>query len=251
MIDRWFSPRKLPMTIEQFFALPENPAYKYEYIDGEAWLTPRPKIGHALLELRPMEVSERLEVRREPVRIRPLVDADWTHLPSLFAAAFHRVEPFKGLGDDRRLEAARDCLEHTRSGGDGPLIPPACVVADRLDRNDGGPLAAGLITLMPDVPLDSLRGLNWRSPPPPDALERRLGRPHLTWIFVPPLLSGNGLGEAMLAVSTRALLDLGYAEMASTFLLGNPSSMLWHWRMGFQLKFSSPPYHRFRLDRDD
>jgi hypothetical protein len=28
---------------------------------------------------------------------------------------------------------------------------------------------------------------------------------------------------------------MGFTHLASTFLLGNDSSMLWHWRNGFQL----------------
>jgi hypothetical protein len=50
MIDNWFSTIELPLTFAQFLALPQNPAYKYEYFDGHAWLTPRPKSHHALLD---------------------------------------------------------------------------------------------------------------------------------------------------------------------------------------------------------
>ena len=49
--EKWYPFIKLPLTIEQFHQLPRNPAYKYEYIDGEAWLTARPKAYHALLTL--------------------------------------------------------------------------------------------------------------------------------------------------------------------------------------------------------
>jgi hypothetical protein len=75
----------------------------------------------------------------------------------------------------------------------------------------------------------------WPEPPPPDCVERRLGLPHLTWVFVGPWHSAHGVGSALLAVAVRELLALGYHELASTFLLGNESSMLWHWRNGFRL----------------
>ena len=42
---------KIRMSIREFHQLPRHPAYKYEYIDGETWLTPRPKTYHALLDL--------------------------------------------------------------------------------------------------------------------------------------------------------------------------------------------------------
>ena len=43
MLDRWFSVIKLPMSWRQFHQLPRNPAYKYEYLEEAAWLSPRPK----------------------------------------------------------------------------------------------------------------------------------------------------------------------------------------------------------------
>jgi hypothetical protein len=39
----------------------------------------------------------------------------------------------------------------------------------------------------------------------------------------------------LLQSTTQALLSLGFTQLASTFLAGNDSSMLWHWRNGFQL----------------
>ena len=41
-------------------------------------------------------------VTDEKLTIRPLQDADWQRLPELFAAAFHRVQPFASLTDDTR-----------------------------------------------------------------------------------------------------------------------------------------------------
>ena len=43
------------------------------------------------------------------------------------------------------------------------------------------------------------------------------------------------LGRALLKRAVPALLRLGYSGLASTFLLGNESSTLWHWRAGFRL----------------
>lgn len=232
MIDRWFRTIRLPLTLKQWQALPQNPAYKYEYIDGQAWLTPRPEAYHAMLDLRPMAAPEVVDAR-EPARVRPLAEEDWADLPGLFAGAFSRVQPFASLDDDTRLEAARDCLEHTRTGGDGPAIAPACFVAV---AEDGTRLGAILVTLMRAVDLATFDDPRWKGGgPPPDWLERRLGRPHLTWVFVGPWHAGHGVGSALLAAAVNALLALGYRELASTFLLGNVSSMLWHWRSGFRL----------------
>jgi len=234
MVDRWFFEIELSISFDQFEKLPANPAYKYEYVDGKAWLTPRPKECHALLELQSWKGDQIASaVTQDPVRIRPLEAADWDGLDTLFAGSFHRVQPFASLSDAQRLEAARGCLRFTRDGGDGPLIEPACFVA--VDQKDNRLRGAILVTLMPDFDLSEALDLRWREPPPPDWAERRIGRPHLTWIFVSHWVREQGLGSSLLAAATGALRELGYHALASTFLGGNDASALWHWRNGFEL----------------
>jgi GNAT superfamily N-acetyltransferase len=234
MLDRWFSTIKLPLSLKQFHQLPQNPAYKYEYINKLAWLSPRPKCYSARLALRPQsEVAPETVDADEAIGIRRLEEEDWASLTRLFAGAFSRVQPYASLSDRRRLESARECLDFTREGGDGPIIAPACHVAK--SNEDNRCLGAIFVTLIPLIDLDEFWSMRWPSPPPPDSIERGLGRPHLTWIFVGPLHAGHGIGSALLAHASQSLLDLGYTELISSFLLGNTSSMLWHWRNGFEL----------------
>jgi L-amino acid N-acyltransferase YncA len=49
------------------------------------------------------------------------------------------------------------------------------------------------------------------------------------------LEAGRGIGSALLAASVRVLKAEGYHHLWSTFVSGNDSSMLWHWRNGFRL----------------
>lgn len=224
MCDEWMPPLAFPVTLEQFHQLPRNPAYKYEYLGGQAHLTPRPKHYHALLHLGPIEAPEVLPVR-------PLQPSDWERMDVVFAAAFRSTQPFGSLPDATRLQAARQCLERSRTGGDGPLVEQACFVA----TDEGLLRGAILITLLPGGDPCDWDSYAWREPPPADAVARRLGRPHITWVFVSPMETGEGVGTSLLASAVRALLDLGYAEMATTFLAGNDSSLLWHWRNGFRL----------------
>ncbi len=214
MIDDWFSTIELPLTIEQFHQLPRNPAYKYEYFDGHAWLSPRPHWCYAILDLQIFVRPAGGIASHEKLVIRPLQEADWPQLPELLAAAFHRVQPFASLTDDTRLKAAEDCLGHTRAGGDGSFVDDACMVAAR----DDGPVGAILITLPPDPPLKSAAGL-----------------PHVTWIFVSPRVTRHGIGTGLLDAAVQGLLQLGFARLASGFLVGNEASMLWHWQAGFKL----------------
>ncbi len=225
MCDDWMPTLTLPLTPEQFRQLPRNPAYAYEYLNDTAYLTPRARHYHALLDLRPREVSGE-------VATRPIRPDDFTDLPALFSGAFSRIQPFGSLDDLTRRQAAESCLKKTRTGGDGPWIERASFVA--LDEQ-GTRLGAVFVTLLPLADPSSWQAYSWQEAPPPDAIARRLGRPHLTWIFVAPLRSGIGIGTALLAAAVNELLALGYKELLTTFLAGNDSSMLWHWRNGFRL----------------
>jgi GNAT superfamily N-acetyltransferase len=220
------------MSIQEFHQLPRHAAYKYEYLDGEAWLSPRPRTYHALLELRPPEES----ADGGRVMTRQISADDWDDLTELFSAAFRDRPPFLGLDDKKRRAAAHAILEHARAGGDGPFVESAAHIA-RLKHHDG-PAGGIVVTLLPATDLSDYRSFEWAEPPPPNAVAHRLGRPHLTWIFVHPFAAGRGVGTALLHAATRELLALGYTELASTFLLGNESSMIWHWRNGFRLAAS-------------
>jgi GNAT superfamily N-acetyltransferase len=231
MSTEHFRSIRLSLTREEFHRLPRNSAYKYELLGGEVWLTPRPRWHHALLDLATFTPAGATPV--EGVRLRRLQPGDWDELPRLFRAAFHRVQPFASLDDETRLAAAQSCLQQTRSGWDGPLLERACHVAC---GEQDALVGASLVTLIPMVDLsDPDATARWEEPPPPDCIERGLGRPHLTWIFVSPMLAGHGTGSALLAAAVRSLQEMGLVDLATTFLEGNESSTLWHWRNGFRL----------------
>jgi GNAT superfamily N-acetyltransferase len=232
MCDEWMPHLELPLSFQQFHQLPRNAAYKYEYFGGAAWLSPRPRYYHALLELEPL-AGQPLEGGSRTAMLRPVRATDWEELTPLFAAAFRVQQPFSGLEDEPRRQAARKSLEHTRIGGDGPWIEQASFVA--MDEGDPHEVGAILVTLLPDTDPSNWGSFHWKEPPPPDCLARCMGRPHLTWIFVSPFHVGEGIGTLLLSAAVRELLALGYKQLASTFLMGNDSSMLWHWRNGFRL----------------
>ncbi len=216
MIDDWFSLIKLPLNVQQFRKLPRNSAYKYEYIDGKAWLTPRPKSGRAVLDLAAFSPPIAEIAGHENLTVRPLEDADWDKLPPLFAAAFHLVQPFASLTDKDRRRAAEDCLLHTRNSGDGPVVEPACFVAAAPDGRLAG---AALITRPDDEHVDD-----------------EPSRPHLTWIFVAPCLDATALPRPCLAPPcgcscSKAAANCGarscWATKAARFGTGGPASGCW------------------------
>jgi GNAT superfamily N-acetyltransferase len=217
---------ELRLTPDEFARLPRSAAYKYAYHDGSAWLNPRPRYYHARLDLAAAALDGAASVP-----IRPLAAGDWDALVGAFAEAFAEHLPFAGLDPRRRAEAAAVCLERTRTGGDGPCLEQASFVAL---APAGGPLGALLTTL---VPLEYLAdwGVEVRFRSPPAGTLERLGRPHLTWVFVRPAAAGRGVGMALLGRAAATLVGLGFDELYTTFLAGNDSSMLWHWRAGFRL----------------
>ena len=243
MIDQWFSVIRLPISLRQFYRLPQNSSYKYDYNHKNAVITPSPKYFHAHLTLgsRAIRLCDQVNAQ-ERVVFRQLEDGDWPRLPRLFVECFRQVQPFASLSGRRRLTAARECLEFTR--GDGPIIKPACYVA----MSDGSHqiLGAILVTLVPEVDLQNVWNLRWESPPPVDCIDLCLGQAHLTWIFVSPVHSGYGVGTELLGRVVQKLLELGYTGLLSTFILGNDTSMLWHWRNGFELLPYSGSLRTFR-----
>lgn len=237
MCDEWMPTIKMALSWEEYQQLPRNSAYKYEYLNGQAYLTPRAKHYHARLPLEPIELKP--EPGLPDLKYRPVKAEDFPQMEKLFSAAFRTIQPFAGLDDDRRAEAARQALARTRTGGDGPWIEQASLLAETEERLVG----VILITLVPPGdPCDS-EDYRWNEPAPADAITRRLGRPHLTWIFVAPLKSGHGIGSALLGRSIQELLALGFTELFTTFIIGNDSSALWHWRNGFEL-LAFPGSHR-------
>ena len=226
---------ELKLTPEEFIQLPRNAAYKYQYQSSSAWLNPRPRYYHAMLDVRRLDLPGPASVA-----VRPVAPRDWDELPAVFAESFRNQQPFAGLSDAGRLLAAQSSLAQTQTGGDGPWIEQASFVAGE----PGAWWGAVFITLLPLRDPTDWDSYSWPTPPPPDAIERRMGRPHLTWIFVRPPHAGRGVGTALLQAAAGALSVMGYEELLSTFMLGNEASMLWHWRMGFRLlAYPGSPRH--------
>jgi hypothetical protein len=232
MLEQWFRPLHVAMTPEQFHLLPRHSAYKYEYHQGQAWITPGPRMFNGLLELASRPPREPSHVRNSQLEFRLAEPDDWQRFPKLFASAFENVPPFSSLSEKDRLQAATQCLHQASSGRDGPVLNEACFVAEIAPGKLAG---ASIITLIPKREEGEWWDGLWDNPPTTDDSRRLLGRPHLTWIFVAPLLARHGIGSALLDRSVRGLLGHDYTELASTFLMGNDSTLLWHWRNGFRL----------------
>lgn len=250
MLNDWFAECQLEMPWESFLRLPRHPAYRYEYRAGHVTISGHPRYRHCVLKLGGDSKAERREPGAGPDRNTPLAsgesqlpadvnelrliqDQDWTELANLFAEAFAQVPPLAQLPQDQRQTAAAALLERTRAGKDGPLVSSASwIIADSESPKIRG---AMLITLVPAGSLVDFSDPAWSENAPHNAVESGWGQPHLTWVFVSPARQRRGVASRLLAASIRELAQLGYSHLASTFLMGDHASMLWHWGRGFQL----------------
>jgi GNAT superfamily N-acetyltransferase len=225
--DEWMPRIQLSIPVETYLRLPRNPAYNYEYCGQEAILTPRPRHFHGVLPLKQFRMpAPKIGTQ---VIIRPMERHDSEEYSTVFASAFQDVQPFGSLLDDERREAARQTIIKTLDGQDGPLIEAACFTASYIE--DGRAIGAILITQVSGGdPSDSTSYIGHEM-----TLKWEVGQPHLTWIFVAPAYKSMGVGSALLAAAVETLVKIGHQELWTTFLLGNESSMLWHWRHGFRL----------------
>jgi GNAT superfamily N-acetyltransferase len=225
--DDWMPQLQLPISEEQFTQLPRNAAYRYDYVEGVAWLNPRPRYYHAQLDFNNLCLEGQSDVF-----VRRLEERDWEPLVELFSESFRHQQPFCGQPDAKRVIAARASLAQTRNGGDGPLIEQASFVAR---GEDAGLIGALLVTLLPPGDPTDWDSYHWMIRPPRDCVEMGYGVPHLTWVFVHPERAGRGIGTSLLRTAVEELRRMGFTSMLSTFITGNDSSVLWHWRVGFKL----------------
>lgn len=229
----WYPRIEFPCSWETFLQLPRHRAWRYEYWNGLARISGRPHCGHALVSLYEVGLvvtSPRPDVEAMTSTVWPI--AALLELTELFAAALATTSPGAQLSTETRITAARAQLERVISGADGLLIPQALRV---IRAPTGEPAAAAIVTLFPEGDLTDFSDIEWSVSPPADALERAWGQPHLTWMVVDPVWARRGLATRLLREVAQELLAAGYQRLASTFLVGEVASMMWHWRAGFRL----------------
>ena len=228
MSDEWMPTLRPKMSREDFERLPRHPSYRYEWFDGAACISPWPRYGHACLRL------TRLRVDKSDLgdaELRGVEAADAAALVPIFEASFGHLQPYGSLDETDMRVAASKAMEKTFAGGDGVLAPRASFVATA----SGSIAGAILITLLPGGDPCASDSMQWQASPPPDLWNHTEGQPHLTWIFVRRFDQGGGIGTLLLKNAVRALKRQGYKTLWSTFMIGNESSTLWHWRNGFEL----------------
>jgi len=228
MSDEWMPSLQLKLARQDYDQLPRHPAYKYELIGGVTYISPWPRYYHAQLDLSRFPAAA---PDRPRANLRRLQSGDCELFVPIFKGAFGHLQPFGSLSDEDGEHATEQCLTRTFAGNDGPMVDPACFVAMEGEKLAG----AILITLLPGGDPTEWDSFRWSEPAPSDLWERCQGQPHLTWIFVRRMGQGSGIGTQLLHEAAGVLRRQGYSTLWTTFMLGNDSSLLWHWRNGFEL----------------
>lgn len=224
MWEQWMPTLRLGMTREEFQQLPRNPSFTYDFVDGEVYIRPFPLIYHGCLDLQNYHSPKDLHIRNG-ISIQPLENAKILGLSNLFDECFKTVQPFAGMSERQRQEAVRYCLDRTQSGKDGLCLDDSCFCAKDQEQRI---VAAIIITQLERIDELSILNANKMN-------EQKNYEPHLTWIFVHPAYGRSGVGTALLRQSASVLGSQNYHRLYSSFLPGNLTSILWHWRNGFQL----------------
>lgn len=241
MCDEWMPSIEMAMSFAEFEQLPRNAAYKYEYWDGKAHLSPRPKTMHATLDLTTYAIPHGDLPPADAYAISAASRDLHAELAELFADAFGQTQPFASLPEGTRLVAAEESLRRAFAGDEGPWLENASFVARR--RACGTLVGAILLTRIPEGDPSEFDTYRWRDPPPGAS---PTGQPHITWIFTHPFYKGDGVGTSLLVAAVERLRAEGHRRLLTTFIAGNDSSMLWHWRNGFQLAPYYASKRRFR-----
>ena len=241
MLSTLSTVRRLAITMDQFKQLPRHPAYRYEYFDSHAHITPRLQCRTAALSLdRPIPRGG--SVIPFKVQLLPFVSTIWISLTNLFLDAFASHPPFAEMTDTTRRSAVRECLRRTQEGGDGKLLASASVVACDAEEN---PVGFAVVTLV---------RIRQRNAATASQQWQSFDAPHLTWICVSPLLTRQGVGSLLLANAVAALKAEGWRSLYSTFLDCNPPSVFWHWKNGFTLtpdRIESKSWADDEMDNED
>jgi len=229
-MHNWFLPIQIPLSWESFQKLPRHPAYRYEFRNEEVCLTGRPILKNCRIGTDTGTASSSLP---HGIELLPLTSWSSSELANLFQQAFQNSAPFASLSADDRVRATDEHFLNVLRGRSWPVDWRA----SRGIRQPGSldPVGASLVTRVPSADWSDFTDPAWQTQPPENAAESGWGLPHLTWLFIPPQAQRQGFATILLNHARTFLHTQGDQELYSTILVGDHSSLLWHWKQGFQL----------------
>ncbi|HWL08853.1 MAG TPA: GNAT family N-acetyltransferase [Planctomicrobium sp.] len=234
MTSDWFVPVQLRMTREDFQKLPQHPAYRYDYTEGELHLSGCPVLRNCRIETRQKwTASQEDHLTPLHLAVRGLQETPKDRVVELFRQAFRTSTPYCTLSSEKFEYAIQDHFQQVLSESSWPVVWEASHAV--VHEETGEPVGVGLVTLVPSANWSDFTDPRWQEPPPEKALEARWGTPHLTWLFVSPDFQRCGIAAVLLSGIRKQLNRLGYPLLYSTVQVGDHGSQFWHWKQGFEL----------------
>jgi GNAT superfamily N-acetyltransferase len=191
----------IPMSIEEYHLLEQDPGLKVEYIDG-----------CAIVSARNYPVTVTVPVARRYVdttlKLRHPAQTDFDALVTAFAAAFHGTIDFYRKSEAEIQVRAGELLKKWFKQTPLEVLETSIIA---LDPEGADPqLIVGAALLI-----------------------RYETGPHLDLLFVRPGCRRRGLGTAMVSAVNNALADRNEPRLSSFHDLGNLASEAWHRKFGF------------------
>ena len=199
------------MTFEDFWSLPHELGWKFEYFDGEAHLSP--KCHHCVAHLRLGEFVASISSAAVDVR-KLALDRDRETLIELYCAAFDDSIDFCDCSKDLIAKNANNDIGCFLNQRRGPINS-----ATRLAWDSRGQLAGGILvadTEPPRFEVDDVDG------------------PEQLLVMVRPDRARTGVGLAMLSAVVADLRKQKHELLRSAYTVGNSGSRSWHHAMGFE-----------------
>lgn len=201
---------QFPLSLDLLMRLPRHPDWRYELIEGEALLTPRPQpLGFRRSTDAALPAAPACEADVRAVE----TSGDRVGIIALLTEVWSDEDPYRSFEEDARDEELRRVVERS---------------VERPDELDGAVAVDG-------------RGLC------ACALVTPAAPPTLSWLTVRRDLRGRGLATALLGVVVDALAARGEPVLASFASAANVPSLRWHLACGFEL---APDPLREALRRD-
>ena len=184
----------VPMSFDRWERIPRHPDWKYEYFDGAAQLSYRPKPLHVR-----RTTSE--PVSRDGRHMVRLLHGPDDAVRAFLREFWHAHDPYRCVPDPA------EWLDEDLDGSFARLAEPGGAIAE-----ENGEIIGAVLVEQP---------------------HRDETAPYLAWLSVRPGFRCDGVGTAMLAAIVPALADAGVEYLDSGASVANRASIAWHWRNGF------------------
>ncbi len=190
------------MPQDHFLALPRLPGWKYEYVDGNAYIEPLPHLVYTKITVAPSNAQD-----INGILFRTITSGDIDRLKTPYADAFENTVEYFGKNRAEVLESADDVLNRFFRGEDGRPVPG--FLAETCPDDGISVVGAALAVKTDDYYM-------------------------LDMLFVRPARQRQSVAASLLYRLMNMMYMDGAAQLISRYNLANIPSRNWHRKQGFK-----------------